>query len=50
MLDDGITLSSSNYAMTYKEKKNHRDMFKIQMKIDCLYLKAEDDTMFKNKF
>ena len=48
-MDNVILLSSSDSAMTSKEKKNRRATFKIQMKIHCLSLKAEDDALFKNR-
>ena len=40
-------MSSSDSAMTPKEKKNRRAMFKIQMKKHCLSLKENDDALFK---
>ena len=49
MMDDGITLLSSDSEMTSKENKNRRTTFIIQMIIHCLYLKAEDDALFKNR-
>ena len=49
MMDNGIPLLSSDSAMTSKENKNCRATFKIKIKIHCLSLKAEDDTLFKNK-
>ena len=36
-MDNGIPLSSSNYAMTSKRKKNRCSTFKIQMK-NIVYL------------
>ena len=48
MIIDGITLSSSDYAMPSNEKKNFPATFEIQMKINCLSLKAEDDALFNN--
>ena len=48
MMDDGIPFYSSDSAMISKEKKNRHATFKIQMKIHCLYLKSEDDALFKN--
>ena len=49
MMDDGIPSPSSDYEMTYKEKKNCHATIKIQMKIHFLSLKAEDDSLFKNR-
>ena len=49
MMDDVITLLSSDSEMTSNEKINCRAVFKIQMKIYCPYLKAEDDALFKNR-
>ena len=49
MMDNGIPLLSSDSAMTSKENKNRRATFKIKIKIHCLSLKAEDDTLFNNK-
>ena len=46
---NGIYFSSSDSAMTSKENKNRRATFKIKIKIHCLSLKAEDDTLFKNR-
>ena len=48
MMDNGVPSSSSDSAMTSKEKKNLCATFKIQIKIHCLYLKEEDDAMFNN--
>ena len=48
-MDNGIHSSSSDSAMTSKEKKNLHATFKIQNKIHCLSFKAEDDTLFKNR-
>ena len=45
---DGIPLSSSDTAMISKRKKNCRDTFKFQMKKHFLYLKTQDDELFKN--
>ena len=50
MMDNGIPLSSSDFAMTSKEKKYCHANFKDQMKMYCLSLKTEDDAMFKNRF
>ena len=49
MMEDRIPSSSSDSAMTSKEKKNPYAAFKIQIKIHCLSLKAEDDALFKNR-
>ena len=49
-MDNGIPSSSYDSAMTSKEEKNRCATFKIQMKIHCLYLKAEDDALFKNRY
>ena len=49
MTEDGIPLSSSDSEMTSKEKKNCCATFKIQMKINFLFLKEEYDTLFKNR-
>ena len=48
-MDDRIPLSSSDYTMTSKKKKNLLAMFKIQMKKNCLSLKTRDDALFKVK-
>ena len=48
-MDVGIPLPSSDSAMTSKKKKNRRATFKIQMKINCLSLKAEDYAPFNNR-
>ena len=48
-MDDGINLSSSDYATTSKRKKNRRDMFISQMKKYCLSLKVKDDELFSNR-
>ena len=48
IMDDGIHLSSFDSAMKSKEKKNRRATFKIQIKIHCLSLKADDNAMFNN--
>ena len=48
-MDNIITSPSSDSAMKPKEKKNLRDAFKVQMKINCLSLKAEDDALFNNR-
>ena len=50
MMDNAITSLSSNSAMTPKEQKNLRAMFKIQMKIHCGSLKSEDGALFNNRF
>ena len=49
MIYDGIPLTSSDSVMISKEKKNRRATVKIQIKIYFLSLKAEDDTLFKNR-
>ena len=48
-MDNGIPLLFSDSAMTSTRNKNRRATFKIQMKRHCLSLKAEYDTLFKNK-
>ena len=48
-MDNVIPSSSSDYAMTSKEKKNRRATFEIQIKTHCHYIKAEDDALFKNR-
>ena len=50
MMEDRIPSSSSDSAMTSKEKKNPYAAFKIQIKIHCLSLKAEYDALFNNGF
>ena len=50
MMNDGIPSSSSDSAISSKEKKNRRATFKIQMKIHCLYIKSEYYALFKNGF
>ena len=49
MMDDVITLSFYDSEMKSEEKKDRCATFKIQMKINCRYLKAEDDTMFNKR-
>ena len=49
MMDDEIPSSSSDYAMTSKEKKNQHATFKINIKIHCLSLKSEDDALSKKR-
>ena len=46
-MDDGITLSSSDYAMTSNKNKNSHSTFKIHIKVHCLSIKSEDDVLFK---
>ena len=50
MMDDGIPLLYSGSEMTPRGKKNRCATFKIQMKIHCLFLKAEDDALFNKRF
>ena len=47
--DNGIPSSSTDSATTSKRKKYRRDTFKLQMKKHCLYLKAQDDELFRNR-
>ena len=49
MMYDGTPSSSSDSAMESKQKKNRRATFKIQIKMNYLSLKAEDDVLFKNR-
>ena len=49
MVDNGIPSSSSDSATTSKEKKNRRSMFKIEIKMNCLSPKNQDDALFKNR-
>ena len=49
-MDDGINLSSFDSATTSKRRKNRRARFKIQIKIRCLSLEAEDDVPFNKRF
>ena len=46
-MGDVIHSSSSDSAMTSKQKKNLRATFKIQMKIHCLSLKNQDDALLR---
>ena len=48
-MDDAIILSSSDCDMTSKRKKNRRSTCKTQMEKQCLFFKAEDDALFKNR-
>ena len=45
----GTPLSSSDSEMESKVKKNRRATFDKKFKMNCYYLKAEDDVMFKNR-
>ena len=49
MVDDGTPLSSSDYSMASKEKKNSRSTLKMEMKMNCYYLKTKDNELFKNR-
>ena len=48
-MDDGISSSCSDSVITSKEKKNCCTTFEIQMKIQCLSLKKEDDALVNNR-
>ena len=48
-MDDGIPSPSSDSAMTSKRKNNRRALYKNSNEKHCLYLKSEDDALFKNR-
>ena len=48
MMDDETPSSSSDSEMSSKEKKNRRSAFKIEIKMHCLSLKKQDDSLFNN--
>ena len=45
MMENGTPSSSSDSEISAKENKNHRSTFKIQTKMHCLSLKAQDDAL-----
>ena len=52
-MNDGTTSLSSDYEMASKIKKsfvkNCHAMFYKKMKFNCLYLRLDDDDLFKNR-
>ena len=49
MMDGGTPSLFSDSAISSKEKKNRRSMFKIEIKMNCLSPKNQDDALFKNR-
>ena len=47
-MNDGTPLSSSDFEMAYKVKKNRNAAFDKKIKINCYSLKVEYDALFKN--
>ena len=48
-MNNGTSLSSSDYEMASKVKKNRCATFEIKMNMRCYYLKVDDDAVFKNR-
>ena len=45
MMENGTPSSSSDSEISAKEKKKRRSTLKIQTKMHCLSLKAQDDAL-----